>query len=81
MVQAAARPRAFALALHLPRGTVKPAVHTPFILGRGLHTLDDDPRLSRQLAVLAFDGRSQNATLTCVLFGIEFFLPAPVILA
>jgi hypothetical protein len=77
MVQAAARPRAFALALHLPRGTVKMECHTPFILGRGLHTLDDDPRLSRQLAVLAFDGRSQNATLTCVLF----FLPAPVILA
>ena len=81
MVQAAARPRAFALALHLPRGTLKVENHTPFILGRGLHTLDDDPRLSRQLAVLAFDGRSQNATLTCVLFGIELFLPAPVILA
>ena len=77
MVQAAARPRAFALALHLPRGTLSVENHTPFILGRGLHTLDDDPRLSRQLAVLAFDGRSQNATLTCVLF----FLPAPVILA
>ena len=66
----AARPKAqtkgtFALALHLPRGTVPVEEHTPFVLGRGLHTLDDDPRLSRQLAVLAFDGHSPNATLTC----------------
>ena len=54
----------FALALHLPRGTVPVEAHNPLVLGRGRHNLAEDLCLSRQCCAIAFDGSSPVATIT-----------------